>query len=313
MTLVGIDDYYDGSTTTLFLGLFIMVKNRKSFAVILIIVCFWCVIGYSPFEALLLGGEVVSQQKPDEQLEINKTALLDGKDEQIRVGAAFLILSDPSPTARQVLLDTLKSDKNKPARIAVCKALSRCRTEKKEVANSQDFIAPLILIIVASEDADEVRQVSEALLIFRYEEISAQIEKLAKDSSMPLKTRINALCALQLQPDMRATIQLIKLVDDPDKQVAAEAEKTLRSVGIPFGQDSATRREIIKEWRAREKTSFSRIGLSGRNSTKRHSMKRLNFGEKGIWRLWISFMPRLLMMLRRENFFPGFCLIPNRL
>jgi hypothetical protein len=134
-----------------------MVKNRKSlvcrslcgFTAILIIICL-CVIGHSPFEASLFGGEVVSQQKPDEQLEINKTALLDGKDEQIRVGAAFLILSDPSPTARQVLLDTLKSDKNKPARIAVCKALSRCRTEKKEVANSQDFIAPLILIIVAS-------------------------------------------------------------------------------------------------------------------------------------------------------------------
>ena len=253
--MVGIDDYYDGNTSTLFLGLFIMVKNRKSFAVILIIICL-CVIGYSPFEALLFGSEVVSQQKPNEQLEINKTALLDGKDEQIRIGAAFLILSDPSPAARQVLLDILKSDKNKPARIAVCKALSRCRTEKKEVANSQDFIAPLISIIVASEDADEVRQVSESLLIFRYEEISAQIEKLAKDSSIPVKTRINALCALQLQPDMRATIQLIKLVDDPDKQVAAEAEKTLHSVGIPFGQDSATRREIIKELEGKGKDKF---------------------------------------------------------
>jgi HEAT repeat protein len=232
-----------------------MTKYRNSFAIIIGIVCFWSGVSYCQFEASA-GGEAVIGQKPNEQLEINKTALLDGKDEQIRVGAAFLILSDPSAAARQVLIDTLKSDKNKPARIAVCKALSRCRTEKKDIANAQDFIAPLIAIIVNSEDASEVKQVSESLLIFHYDEVSSQIEKLAKDRATPVKTRINAIYALQLQPDMRATIQLIRLVDDPDRQVAAEAEKTLRSVGIPFGQDSTTRSEIIRELEGKGKDKF---------------------------------------------------------
>jgi HEAT repeat protein len=232
-----------------------MRKRRNSISAILVLFIL-CSLSYSQPSDSAGPPKADYQQRSDEQLDINKNALLEGNDETIRVGAAFLILSDPSSPARQVLLDTLKSDKNKPARIAVCKALGRYRTENKEIPNKQDFIEPLISIIISSEDAAEVKQASEGLLIFKYEAISGQIERLAKDSSVPLKTRLNAIYALQLQPDMRATIQLMRLVDDPDKQVSAETEKALRSIGVPYGQDSATRKDIIQELEGKGKDKF---------------------------------------------------------
>ena len=218
-----------------------------------VLIC--CALSYG-WPSVSVARDIINQQESDEQLEINKNALLEGQDESIRVGAAFLIISDSSPNARQILLDILKSDKNKPARILVCKALSRYRTEKKEIPAKQDFIEPLFSIITSSEDAVEAKQASEALLIFKYEEIAGQIEKLAKDSSTPVKTRLNAIYALQLQPDMRATVQLMRLVDDPDKQISAEAEKALRAIGVPYGQDSATRTDIIKELEGKGKDKF---------------------------------------------------------
>ena len=227
---------------------------RILFCVILILSCWY--LGYSRPTSTSKSPDSSIQQKPDEQLEINKNALLEGKDETIRIGAAFLILSDSSPAARQFLIDTLKSDKNKPARITICKAISRFRTQKSEIPNKQVLIGPLTSIISTSEDTSEMRQAAEALMIFGYNEISPQIEKLASDSSVAIKARLNAVYVLQIQPDMRATIMLIRLIDDPDKKVSAEAEKALQSIGIPLAQDRSTRNEMIKELEGKGKDKF---------------------------------------------------------
>lgn len=239
-----------------------MEKNQKSnsnvfrLIVYCLIIAASCSFCYGLPASKPVGPETINEQTPDEQLEINKNALLEGKDETIRIGAAFLILSDPSPAARQFLLDTLKSDKNRPARITICKAISRFRTQKSEIPNKQLLIAPLISIISTSDDTTEIRQAAEALMIFGYNEISPQIEKLASDSSAAIKARLNAVYVLQIQPDMRATIMLIRLIDDPDKQVSAEAEKALQAIGIPIAQDSFTRREMIKELEGKGKDKF---------------------------------------------------------
>jgi hypothetical protein len=190
------------------------------------------------------------------QLDINKIAILEGKTEDIRIKAASLILADDSEPTRKILLDIMKDEKNQNARVAVCKALSRSRTEKKEITKKTDFIDSLVSILVTSDDTAEVKMAAEAMLIFDYSQISNQLERTAGDKSSPLKARLNAIYALKLQPDMRATIQIIKLVDDKDKLVAAEAERTLLSLGIAYGKDEVARKEIIKELETTGKDKF---------------------------------------------------------
>lgn len=70
------------------------------------------------------------------------------------------------------------------------------------------------------------------LLLFEYEQISDGLEKIVTDTSLPANARLNAMYALRLQPDMKAVISLINIVGDTNKQVAAAAEQTLKSLGI---------------------------------------------------------------------------------
>ena len=59
----------------------------------------------------------------DEQLEINKNALLPGSDEQIRLKAASLLLDSEEPAARRIILEVLASSENQQARIAICQSI----------------------------------------------------------------------------------------------------------------------------------------------------------------------------------------------
>jgi HEAT repeat protein len=73
--------------------------------------------------------------------------------------------------------------------------------------------------------------------------------------------RINAINALKLRPDMGATISLIRLVDDLDKQVSAEAEKALRSLGIPVGENYWIRDQNIRDLQRKGRDEFLRDWL----------------------------------------------------
>ena len=97
-----------------------------------------------------------TEAKPDEQLEINKNALLEGPSEQIRVKAATVMLGSENPLARKILIDALKQTKNSAARMAVCKALIQARSSNGEIKNKEDFIQPL-LGVFATEIADEAQ------------------------------------------------------------------------------------------------------------------------------------------------------------
>ena len=224
-------------------------------------------------------NEARTEAKPDEQLEINKNALLEGPSEQIRIKAATVMLGSENPLARAVLLDALKQTKNSAARMAVCKALIQARASNGEIKNKEDFIQPL-LGVFATEIAEEAQLAAEATLIFEYEKIGESLEDITTDASKPVKTRLNAIQALKRQPDMEATIRLIRLVDDPEKQVAAEAEEALHFLGIPVGENYWTREQNIIELRSKGKDEFLRDWLIHQEALLREMRTKLNSWQK---------------------------------
>lgn len=192
------------------------------------------------------AGSGVENSRPDEQLEINKNALLRDPNEMIRITAANLLMLSDNPEARRFLInEILAQSGNSAARMAVCKALIQKKSSTDEIAGIEDFIQPL-LGIFSTENDTEAALAAEATSIYPYDQIRTLLEKLVTDGEKPLKTRINAIRALT-RPDMSAIIILIKLVDDPKVQVAAEAEKALSSLGIPAGASRSEREKIIDD------------------------------------------------------------------
>ncbi|MDT8301710.1 MAG: HEAT repeat domain-containing protein [Sedimentisphaerales bacterium] len=189
------------------------------------------------------------------QWKVNKEALDKGS-----IDAATVMLFHSDPTARKILLDTLKDIQNSSARIAVCKAFIKARLSKEEIKNKDDFIQPL-LGVLSTEIPEESQLAAEAMLIFGYDKIGESLESITRDGSKPVNMRINAINALKLRPDMGATISLIRLVDDLNKQVSAEAEKALQSLGIPVGENYWIREQNIRDLQDKGKDEFVRAWL----------------------------------------------------
>ena len=216
-----------------------------------------------------------AEAKPDEQLEINKNALLEGPSEEIRIKAATVMLGSENPLARKILIDALMQTKNGAARMAVCKALIQTRSSDGDIKNKEDFIQPLFSVF-ATDVAAEAQLAAVAMLIYEYDKIEQSLEGIVTDASRPVKTRINAIHALKLWPDMEATIRLIRLVDDPEKPVSAEAEKALHSLGIPVGENYWTREQNIVELRSKGKDEFLREWLIRQEAQMRKMRVELN-------------------------------------
>ncbi len=225
------------------------------------------------FAASATNG-VPSQAKPDEQLELNKNSLLTDPNEQIRVKAATVMLDSENSVARKILLDALKDTKNSPARIAICKAFIKTRLSKKSIKNTDDFIQPL-LGVFSTENSEESQLAAEAMLIFGYDKIGQSLEDITTDDSKPVKMRINAITALKLRPDKGATISLLRLVDDSDKQVSAEAEKALQDLGIPVGENSYERWQNINELRGKGVDEFQRDWIIRQEAQMRNLRKEV--------------------------------------
>jgi hypothetical protein len=191
----------------------------------------------------------------DPQLKVNKDALLNGS-----VDAATVMLFHDDPKAREILLDALKQNENSPARMAVCNALIQARVSKKTVKNVEDFIEPLLGVLGSENDA-EAQLAAQATLIFDYDKIKDSLDKIFADPKKPVRTKINAIHALRLRLDMMATIRLIELIDDPEKQVSEEAENALRSLGIPVGENPETRKQNINAIMQEGQEAFLRAQL----------------------------------------------------
>lgn len=273
--------------------------SRKRLFLVLLISLIWCQQGIIDAEepAILTNANGASAEaKPDDQLQINKNALLQDPNEQIRIKAAMVMLYSDNPIAREILIDTLLENKNSAARMAVCKALIQTIPSNGDVHNKEDFIQP-ILSLLDTGIADEARLAAETTLLYNYENIGVSLEEIATDASKSIVTRLNAINALKLRSDMKAVIRLINLVDDPEKQVAAEAEKALRSLGIPVGNDSETRKRNIDEIKQRGQVAFLRNQLIRQDMQLREMREELNLWQKR----YISALDRLFDTINDEK------------
>jgi HEAT repeat protein len=207
-----------------------------------------------------MTAEQVSRAETDTQLKINQEALLRGATEEVRLDAAMVMLFSDNPKARQVLKDTLIQSENKPAKVAICKAIVACRETRQTINAKKDFIEPLAEVL-KKEDGITARSAAEAALLFDYDEIASVLELMAKDQALPVKARTNAIYALKVQLDTRSIILLAELVGDKDSQVSSAAENALRSIGIPISKYARNRQQIIAELRSRGMERFQREWL----------------------------------------------------
>ena len=181
------------------------------------------------------------------QIDLNKTMLLTYSDEAVRINAASLLLLNQNPYAKQVLIETLNLTNNSPARIAICKAL----IQHQDIPNKNDFIKPL-LNIFSTKNEDEAKLVAETMLIYPYNEIGPELDEIVSDPEQPAQTRINVIAALKKVWKKNAIIRLYRLVDDSNKEVAAEAVKALNSLGFQVGTSSLEREKIIADIQNKE-------------------------------------------------------------
>lgn len=200
--------------------------------------------GVGQDKPILPANAETAESEVDKELKIYKSTLLEGKNEQIRIDAATVMLFIETPQARKILLDTLKQTENTAARAAVCKALSQTRVGAEPIKNKEDFIQPLIDILTSDTSAT-AKLAAEATLIFEYEQISKPLEKQITDPTLAIESRMNALYALELHPDMRVAITLINLLDEPEQKLASAADKALLSMGIQAGQSPESRKKAI--------------------------------------------------------------------
>lgn len=235
-----------------------------------------CIAAAKPALPQSANGES-TEAKPDEQPDA--IALLQGQTEEERIRAASSMLFSENSMARETLLGTLKLTDNSNARMAVCMALIQLGSPRESVQNKEDFIRPL-LDIFDSKVAEEAQLAAEATLIFEYETIGPSLENLVTDASKPARTRLNAIYALGLRPDKDAAIQLIRLVDDPEEQIAAEAAKTLLSLGLPVGTDTKIREQNIRKIKKKSKDEFLREWVIRQESQKRDLREELDSWRK---------------------------------
>ncbi len=193
----------------------------------------------------------------DTQLKINQEALYRGATEAIRVDAALIMLFSDRPVARQILIDALTQSENKPARVAVCRALVISRETRRQVKTKKDFIKPLAEVL-KTEEGGAARAAAEAALLFDYDEIADVLERMAKDATLPVTARLNAIYALKVQMNIRAITQIVQLAGDKNTKVASAARETLRSMGIGGPRDTRSLEQIVAELRNRGMERFQR-------------------------------------------------------
>jgi HEAT repeat protein len=222
----------------------ILMSTKRLYLLLLLLMVGCQEAGVSAAKPSSPAKKTEAKAELSKQLKIYESTLLEGTSEQIRIAAAVEMLFSEDPAAREILLSVLEQSKNSAARMAVCKALIQARSEQRPIINKVDFIQPLLQIL-STNVSSEAELVAEALMLFEYEQISDLLENVVTEQSLPVNVRLNAISALKLQPDKRAVIRLIKLLDNPEKQVADAAEKALVSLGITVGKDIESREGTI--------------------------------------------------------------------
>ena len=221
---------------------------RQKTAFILLILAILAGIGFCEVPATLTEAA-----KEDLKLTVIRDSLLLGPNEEIRLNAATVLLQSDDSKARAILLEVLAGTNNTAAKAAICRTI-----RKNQVTSKEDFIRPLMGLLV-NEQAETAKLTAEAMLIFKYSQLKNRLEELASVKSPSKDARFNAIFALKLQPDKKAILYLIDLLDDDDADIATAAEQALRYIGIPISPE--TRRQIVNELNRKSKEEFMRDWL----------------------------------------------------
>jgi len=217
--------------------------------------------GASWFGPLAAAKEPAEPTELDPQLKLTRDALLSkNSSDQMRINAASVMLLSKNPLAGRILLDALNQTENDAVRQAICRALIQAGARQEAIDNVGNFIKPLVGVLISAKPAT-AKLAAEATLIFEYDKIGNILELLVGDASLELGARLNAMYALELHPDMRAAIALLKLLDSPEKELAARAEQALRTMDIPTGEDAKDRQQIIRTLSRQGQTAFLRRRL----------------------------------------------------
>ncbi|MFZ9032907.1 MAG: HEAT repeat domain-containing protein [Anaerohalosphaeraceae bacterium] len=169
------------------------------------------------------------------EFRIYRDALQQGSTEDIRVDAAVVLLVQNDEQGRGALLSALRSEENPQARKAVCQALIKSRGLSQTIDSLEVFQEPL-LAILQSESAEEAELAAEAMLLYDYADVAAPLDQILQNEERGSRVRMNAIYALRLRTEPTALRRLIKLLDDPDAEVAKAAETALQEAfGIPVG------------------------------------------------------------------------------
>ncbi len=234
------------------------MNKQLSYILIPIIVMSFFGVVFCKGESIEPVAGAATVSVPDAQLELYSEALINkGSTEQMRLNAAKLLLYSKSPHARSILLSILKDVDNVSARSAICRTLINVRSEGKEFLGREEFILPLIEILTSEQDILMAELAAQATLLFDYEQICDRLENVVNDNSISARIRLNVMEALK-RPDTGAVLQLIFLVDDTDRDVAAGAESALNLLGIPSGSSSEERTGIIEDMQRMSEDEFLR-------------------------------------------------------
>jgi len=255
---------------------------RKFAPIIIAVVLIWNSLGEvcAAGEAVAAANALNNEPKANaaRQLRIYKDALFQGTSEQSRQDAAIELLLSDDNESRKILLEALTSRDNTGARQAVCRGLISCRALGAVIRNRNDFREGLVGILVDEGELD-AQLAAEAMLIFKYREISSRLEKLARSGEVERRIRLNVVYALEIRPDKEAMSELIRLLDDADVEIAGAAERALQdSFGIPVGTDKEVWQKILEDLQRKSPNEIRRERLLQQETR----MRKLQ-AERDLW------------------------------
>lgn len=196
---------------------------------------------------VLAAGDSIETEASAREFRIYRDALQQGSTDDIRVDAAVGLLLENDEQGRGALLSALKSEGNPQARQAVCKALIKSRGLSQTIDSLEVFLEPL-LAILQGESIEQAELAAEAMLLFDYSVVADSLDQILQNKDLNGRIRVNAVYALQLRTEPAALRGLIKLLDDPDAEVAKAAETALQEAfGIPVGARRAVWSGILDE------------------------------------------------------------------
>lgn len=255
---------------------------QKFGPIIIAVVLIWsglgevCAAGEAVAAANALNNELKANAA--RQLRIYKDALFRGTSEQSRTDAAVELLLRDDRASRQILLEALLSKDNEAARQAVCRGLISCRALGAVIRNRNDFREGLVGILV-DEGGLDAQLAAEAMLVFKYREISSRLEELVRSGEVERRIRLNVVYALKIRPDKEAMSELIRLLGDADVEIAGAAESALQdSFGIPVGTQKEVWGKILKDLQRKSPNEIRRERLLQQETR----MRKLQ-AERDLW------------------------------